>query len=204
MRLLKRCYHHGDLRNALIIAAAELIEENNSLGFSITDAARRAGVSSAAPYRHFKDKEELLYAVRDLAFIGLDAKIEEAAKTSIRGTVENIIALGTAYIAYAREKQAFFALMWEARGDVEERREEAKMKAGGFHVLIDALEGCIESGLLPARIEPTSMATQLWAMVHGVATLETNHMIDVFDESAQPDQLIEHGTVAMFKGLQAS
>jgi AcrR family transcriptional regulator len=63
-----RSYHHGDLHNALIIAAAELIESQQSLHFSMSDAAKRAGVSSAAPYRHFKDKDALLEAVRDLAF----------------------------------------------------------------------------------------------------------------------------------------
>ena len=56
-------YHHGDLRNTLIVAAAELIEERNSSDFTIIEAARRAGVSSGAPYRHFKDKEALLLSV---------------------------------------------------------------------------------------------------------------------------------------------
>ena len=75
-----RCnYHHGDLRNALIIAAAELIERDGTLEFSMAEAAANAGVSAAAPYRHFADKEELLRAVRQLAILGLGA---EAAKTA--------------------------------------------------------------------------------------------------------------------------
>ncbi len=204
MKALKRCYHHGDLRNALIVAAAELIEESDSLGFSITDAAKRAGVSSAAPYRHFKDKEELLYAVRDLAFIGLNNEMVDAAKTTERGTVEQIIALGTTYVRYAQEKHAFFALMWEARGDIEERRAEANLKAQGFYVLTDAILGCIENGLLPKSTVPAAMATQMWAMVHGVATLETNHMLDVFDATAAGQRMIADGTRAMFRGLQAN
>ena len=55
-------YHHGDLRNALIVAADDLIREKGSLDFTMIDAARKAGVSSAAPYRHFKDKDALLQA----------------------------------------------------------------------------------------------------------------------------------------------
>jgi len=67
-----RCnYHHGDLRNALITAAAELIERDNTLDFTMAEAAAKAGVSAAAPYRHFANREELLRAVRDLAFLGL-------------------------------------------------------------------------------------------------------------------------------------
>ena len=66
-----RCnYHHGDLRNALIVAAAELIERDGTLDFSMAEAAASAGVSAAAPYRHFADKEELLRAVRELAILG--------------------------------------------------------------------------------------------------------------------------------------
>ena len=72
-------YHHGDLRNALIIAAAELIERDGTLEFSMAEAAANAGVSAAAPYRHFADKEELLKAVRQLAILGLGV---EAAKTA--------------------------------------------------------------------------------------------------------------------------
>ena len=70
-------YHHGHLRDSLILAAAALIEEQGSLSFSITDAAKRAGVSSAAPYRHFQDKNDLLDNVRDLAFMGLHQALEE-------------------------------------------------------------------------------------------------------------------------------
>lgn len=204
MKALKRCYHHGDLRNALIVAAAELIEESDSLGFSITDAAKRAGVSSAAPYRHFKDKEELLLAVRDLAFIGLNNQMIEVSKTTERGSVEQIIALGHAYVGYAQEKHAFFGLMWEARGDIEEQRAEATMKAQGFHVLTNAIKDCVENGLLPASTVPTAFATQMWAMVHGVATLETNHMLDVFDASAAGQRMIAEGTRALFRGLRPS
>ena len=64
MSACSRPYHHGNLRNALIIAAAELIERDGTLDFSIAEAAARVGVSAAAPYRHFADKEDLLAAVR--------------------------------------------------------------------------------------------------------------------------------------------
>ena len=71
-------YHHGDLRNALIMSAVEVIEERGDPEFSISEAARRAGVSAAAPYRHFRDREALLEAVTELCFIGLGEKAEQA------------------------------------------------------------------------------------------------------------------------------
>ncbi|NQY04519.1 MAG: helix-turn-helix transcriptional regulator, partial [Halieaceae bacterium] len=73
-----KTYHHGDLRNALIVAAAELISERGSFDFAMVEAARRAGVSNAAPYRHFRDKEALLEAVGQLGFLGLKQYAEHA------------------------------------------------------------------------------------------------------------------------------
>ena len=90
-----RCnYHHGDLRNALIIAAAELIERDGTLDFSMAEAASRAGVSTAAPYRHFADKEELLRGVRDLAFLGLDQEAITTMNAHEEGSLEGMMALG--------------------------------------------------------------------------------------------------------------
>ncbi|MEM7692064.1 MAG: helix-turn-helix domain-containing protein, partial [Pseudomonadota bacterium] len=73
-----KTYHHGDLKNALIVAGAELIEASGSLNFTMADAARMAGVSNAAPYRHFRDRDALLDAVSQLAFYGLGAAASEA------------------------------------------------------------------------------------------------------------------------------
>ena len=87
-------YHHGDLRNALIIAAAELIEENGSVEFAMVDAARRAGVSSAAPYRHFKDKDALLEAVTQLGFLALTESTLKIAETFPKKDADCIIGLG--------------------------------------------------------------------------------------------------------------
>ena len=75
-------YHHGNLRDALIIAAAQLIEEHASVDFAIVDAARRAGVSNAAPYRHFKDKHALLEAVSELGFLGLTETANQALEAA--------------------------------------------------------------------------------------------------------------------------
>ena len=106
-----RNYHHGNLRDALILAAATMIENQGSLEFSITDAARQAGVSVAAPYRHFKDKEDLLCSIRDLAFIGL----QEAAERTLHesklpvGSMAMIIALGHCYWPMHARKGPFLA-----------------------------------------------------------------------------------------------
>jgi AcrR family transcriptional regulator len=196
-----RSYHHGDLHNALIIAAAELIESQQSLHFSMSDAAKRAGVSSAAPYRHFKDKDALLEAVRDLAFLGLNQRMLEAARAEPAGSVAQIIALGNAYIDYARDKQAFFALMWEASGDMASRQESARTKAAGFQVLVAALEQYIARHAPRSAYPILRLATQMWSMVHGIATLECNQMLDTFDPDIQSRQLVVEGTRALLQTL---
>lgn len=197
-----KSYHHGNLRDALILAAAALIEQQGSLDFSITDAARRAGVSSAAPYRHFKDKEDLLRAVRDLAFMGLNERtvaIQRAHRHS--DSIERIIALGYAYLDYAREKHSFFSLMWEDRGDMEERKQNRGLKPSGFAVLETAVAQYLaECPHTPIAV--IDLATQLWATSHGIATLEANRMLDHFDPAAGARQLLATSIRALLNGIR--
>ena len=196
-----RCnYHHGDLRNALITAAAELIERDGTLDFTMAEAATRAGVSAAAPYRHFDNKEELLRAVRDLAFLGLDHAAMETLEAHEAGSLEGILALGHTYLAFAREKRAFFSLMWEDRGDSAERRLEAQSKYGGFGVLVNMVQTfCEKQG--SGDVDALYFATQIWSMAHGIATLEANRMLDLFDASVQPEYLLDDGARTMLTGV---
>lgn len=207
-----RSYHHGNLRDALIIAAAELIEERGSLDFSITDAAKRAGVSNAAPYRHFKDKEDLLDNVRQLAFMGLRCALEDtnASGTQPPGSTEAIISMGHCYLRYARDKRAFFALMWEDRGQMSEVRDGINSKMEGFFVLVNAVGSFLKerghpTGAVDNRglaMAPVTVATQLWAIAHGLATLEANNMLDLFDRSATAEKLLAESTRALLAGLR--
>ena len=196
-----RCnYHHGDLRNALITAAAELIERDNTLDFSMAEAAAKAGVSAAAPYRHFANREELLRAVRDLAFLGLDQAAIETLQAHEKGSLDSILALGHTYLAFAREKAAFFSLMWEDRGDSAERHLEAQSKYGGFRVLVAMVQTfCEKQG--SRDVDELYFATQMWSMAHGIATLEANQMLDLFDSSIQPEHLLDDGARTMLTGM---
>ena len=203
----QRCYHHGNLRDALIVATAELLEESGSLAFSITDAARRAGVSNAAPYRHFRDKEDLLDNVRDLAFMGLHERLEETrrAHSGDAGSIEAITAMGHTYLGYVRDKQAFFSLMWEDHGQMEARRQNEQHKRDGFRLFVSALESffsCRAGGATTTPTAPSAItvATQLWALAHGLATLEHNQMLDLFDKSASADAMLDTSTRVLLAG----
>ena len=130
-----RCrYHHGDLRNALIIAAAELIERDGTLEFSMAEAAARAGVSAAAPYRHFADKEELLRAVRELAILGLGHAADKTVSQHPPGFSRQHSGDGSYLSGLRAGKTRLLFLMWEDRGDIAERRENVSEEHGGFMI----------------------------------------------------------------------
>ena len=192
-------YHHGDLRNALIIAAAELIERDGTLEFSMAEAAANAGVSAAAPYRHFADKEELLKAVRQLAILGLGVEAAKTASQHPAGSIEDILEMGHTYLSYARKKHAFFSLMWDDRGDIEETRENVAKNHGGFMVLVNLLKAFCEANGNPS-INSVQLATQIWSMTHGIATLEASQLINLFDRSIEPEALLDHSVRTLLAG----
>lgn len=194
-------YHHGNLRDALIIAAAELIVENASVDFTMVDAARRAGVSNAAPYRHFKDKDALLEAVSELGFLGLTETTREVADTFPQGSELGIIALGKAYIAFVMHHQAFYDLMW---GDMGLRGIDAAdkdMKTTGFHLLVEVVRHWCEAMNL-AHYNALELAVKLWAMAHGLACLAMNHHLDRFLPGVDVNSLLESSTQTFLEGVR--
>lgn len=210
-------YHHGNLKDALIIAAAELIETQGTTDFSITDAANRAGVSNAAPYRHFRDKQDLLEHVKELAFLGLyEALVDARTPTDThQDNQKTVISLGLAYLRFAREKHRFFSLMWEQLP----LPDITTTKAAAFYVLVDAIAEFITGNAEETDIDSKSLAcertasdlgepstketralqaaTQLWALAHGLATLEQNELLNRFDRSANAEHLLVKSAEAL-------
>jgi AcrR family transcriptional regulator len=190
-------YHHGDLRNCAIIAAAELIESIGSYDITIAQVAKRVGVSSPALYRHFKDKDALLTAVRELAHIGIMEYTTDAQDSVSPGTLAHIDALGSAYLQFAMDKKAFFGLMWENHGDADERRAEARAKRTGFQVLHEAIELYLRNQR-PESVETSlQTATLLWSAAHGIATLQHNRLLDTFDQDADAEAMLRTATRAI-------
>jgi AcrR family transcriptional regulator len=192
-------YHHGNLRNALIVAAAELIEERGSNDFSMIDASRRAGVSSAAPYRHFKDRDALLEAVCLVAFMALSEATDAASQPFKTGTTEHIIALGKAYITFVTSHPEFYKLMWGDQGIQAIDSGSAELKSSAFYTLVDSvreLSGRDEGDAL-------SLATKLWALVHGLSSLALNQHLEKMVPGADVYALLESGTHMFLAGLQS-
>src|ERR1700739_1635043 len=110
----ERGYHHGNLREALLQAALDLIGQKGAAGFTFADAARMAGVSPAAPYRHFRDRDELLSSIAQRGFEQFEAALSEAWDDGRPDTVTAFERVGRAYLAFARAEPAFYSAMFES------------------------------------------------------------------------------------------
>ena len=108
-----RGYHHGNLKEALIRAALELIAQKGSAGFTFAEAARRAGVSPAAPYRHFHDRDELLANVARRGFEAFEQTLARAWDNGRPDPMTALDRLGKAYLAFARKEPAYYSAMFE-------------------------------------------------------------------------------------------
>ena len=194
-------YHHGNLHDALIIAAAELIEKNGSLDFAMIDAARRAGVSSAAPYRHFKDREALLEAVCHVAFMALSETAEATTAEFPPGSEECIIGLGKTYIHFVTSHPTFYDLMWGESGVRAMESEQINLENSGFYVLVDAVQRWCDTSGIEGK-NPVDLATKLWAMAHGLSALALNGHIEKFMPSVDVYSLLESTTHTFLGGLE--
>jgi AcrR family transcriptional regulator len=197
MNVATRTYHHGNLRNCAIAVAAQLVESSGSYDITITQVAKLSGVSAAALYRHFKDKEALVSAVSELIHKSFTEYLLAAEAKVARGTFAHFEALGTAYLRFAEEKPTFFGLMWEYRGSTEIKQGSAPAMEAGFQILLDAVEFFAVHQNSTQPHSPMRTATLLWSTVHGIATLRHNHLLDTFDENVKAEELLKIATHAI-------
>ena len=166
---LKRSYHHGELRQALIDAARQLIGERNGNDFSLSDACRLAGVSTAAPYRHFADKNEIVSEVVAQGFADMSNRARTEAEAFPPGATERILAVGRVYVGFAIGEPALFRMMFSHPCDPAEDDVAATAgKACFAYVLGEVVSYC---GLHGIAGDARMIALQLWTMVHGAASL---------------------------------
>src|SRR6202045_410950 len=113
----KKRFHHGDLREALIAATRELLIAHGPDGFTLADACRRAGVTTAAPYKHFRDKQEILEEIVARGFEALTAANPKAVAEGGPGTGAGITAIGLSYLGFAVPQPAGFRLRFGNRAE---------------------------------------------------------------------------------------
>lgn len=167
--LKKSSYHHGDLRAGLIEATRRLVEEKGPDGFSVTDACRLAGVSTAAPYKHFKDKNEMLVAMVLEGMMRHRAKMQAALEGIPEGSPDRVTALGREYVRFAIEENGVFRLKF---GGFTDRLEDPRLQSAGeetFGVLLKEVAACL--GETEVTEEVRRRGFMLWSFVHGLSFL---------------------------------
>ncbi|WP_431971502.1 TetR/AcrR family transcriptional regulator [Nocardia sp. bgisy134] len=184
-------YHHGDLPAALVRAAVELLEENGAAELSLRAAARRAGVSTAAPYRHFADRDALLSAVAAVGYRELAANL--AAASAAPTTAEDFAAIAIAYVQFALTRPGLFRAMFAEPCDPTSPERVAATTA--IHEYVRS----IVRQAFPAADEE-ALATALWSMVHGLAFLYLHGKFD----AASPDALAERVRAIVHSILELS
>ena len=202
-----RGYHHGNLKEALIRAALELIAEKGPAGFTFAEAARSAGVSPAAPYRHFRDRDELLADVARQGFEQFAAALARAwdnGRPDANTTLEYFDRLGKAYLAFARTEPAYYSAMFEAGIPLDISAELRQAADSAFAVLRSATEQLVAA--MPAANRPPvlMMALHVWALSHGIASLFGRGDAGRRALPMSPEELLEAGMLIYLRGLGLS
>jgi AcrR family transcriptional regulator len=199
-----RSYHHGNLKEALINAALELIAKKGPAGFTFAEAARWAGVSPAAPYRHFRDRDELL---ADVARRGFEQFADALERAWDGGKPEPFAAferLGKAYLAFARTEPAYYSAMFEAGVPLDISAELTAAGDRAFAVIRMASEKLIER--MPAARRPPAlmMALHIWSLSHGIASLFARGDAGRRKLPMTAEELLEAGVLVYLRGLGLS
>ncbi|MEM6744873.1 MAG: TetR/AcrR family transcriptional regulator [Pseudomonadota bacterium] len=196
----RRGYHHGNLREALVDAAARLIAERGPQGFTMAEAAREAGVSAAAPYRHFKSREAL---IAELALRGFDLFADLLAHAWAGGAPSPLAAferVGRAYLAFAAKEPGYYVSMFES--GVPAAQDPALQAASDRAMgVLRAAAQRLADQLPPEKRPPVQMMTyHVWAMSHGVVELFARQTSGQ-RASISPEDLLESGTMVYLRGL---
>jgi AcrR family transcriptional regulator len=181
-------YHHGDLRDALVRATRQLVEERGAENFTLSDACRIAGVSTAAPYKHFRDKDEILQELIAQGYDRLSQSRREAIAAHPPGSLEGMIAMGRSYLAFARAESAIFRLMFGQNPRLKSAEMvQAHGRACFSGVIEDVATFCAANTI---QGDAGAIALDLWTFVHGAACLEIDEDYDKVAPELNVDDLV--------------
>jgi len=201
-RRARETYHHGNLREALIGAARELIAERGPAGFSFAEVARAAGVSPAAPYRHFRDRNALVAEIARRGFELFAADLGYAWNNCQPNPWRALESCGRAYLAFARREPAYYAAMFETGFALEEDPALAAAGERAFAIFLTAAEA-LSAGMPGAGRPPARMiALHIWTLSHGIASLFVRPGGGLWRKlPMSPEDLLEAGVLMYLRAL---
>ena len=199
----KRPYHHGNLKPALLQAAVGLIAEVGPAAFTLREVARRAGISHNAPYRHFREKDELLAAVATAGFERLADALDKPGKaTRARNpnpALRRFQASGLAYVRFALRSPEHLLVMFDWPLALDRYPELSAAARRAFSVLVGLVEAAQREGSLPGG-DPLALACTAWSLVHGVAKLAIAKRLP-FKTESEVLRFATHAIQALHDGL---
>jgi AcrR family transcriptional regulator len=165
-------YQHGNLREALIQAGLKLLSEGGVEKLSLRAAAQLAGVSHAAPYRHFRDKNALVAAIAEQGYRLLTARMQEEEKRVSNGDLRaRLTAIGVGYVAFAIEHPGYFRVIFGGLACADAVTPELEAAgAASYQVLRGLIDEGVAGGVLRAE-DPDELALAAWSLVHGLGML---------------------------------
>ena len=202
----KGAYHHGNLRRALLDSALAMVEKEGPSGVSLRAVARSAGVSPAAPYRHFAGKEGLLVAVAEEGFRAIEAKMRSASENADGLALAEFRAIGSAYVRFAASNPSHFRVMFGP--EVSDKSAHPSLKTAAdktSQIIADAIAKCQRPGLEGADASPERLFVAAWATFHGLATLIVDGQLsDMVRTDADLEKIGNNVTDVIYRGLSFS
>lgn len=192
-----KAYHHGDLRNALIQAGLELLAEGGAVALDLRKVARKAGVSHAAPYRHFADKQALIAAINEEGFHRLAEQIQSALREVPDEPFEQLQGIALAYVRFAQENPWLMREMFS--GLSIERETFASLQAASkavYHLYVEVVKRGQERGKI-AEGEATALAGVLWSVLHGLAMLIIENQMRPYADGPGGSERVTRFTIQM-------
>lgn len=175
-RVVEANYHHGDLKNALLESAVDLLRKHGPQAFSLRELALSVGVSSAAPYRHFKTKEKLFSALAVRGFSILTAGFIGAIQNHPDNPIEQLHNVGLSYYEFARQYPEHLQMMF---GNIIPQTEIAKDVEFGaaagqaFGALVQVVKSCQKKNFFKTSDDSKMLAILMWSSIHGFAALDS-------------------------------
>lgn len=193
-----RPYHHGDLRRTIIETAMGMLDEEQGWQFTLREVARRAGVSHAAPYKHFPDKGALLAEMTNLGFDRLREQLTAAKNRPFSSQRQELLTLAHAYVGFGTSNPALYRLMFGADADKVANIHSGERALAAFGVMLETLERGQMDGVLRKR-PIQGQAAACWALVHGLTMLAIGGLL--LPEKVGPDAM-EAALATLLEGLE--
>lgn len=186
-------YHHGDLKNALIQAGIEILAEEGVGGLSLRKAARKAGVSHAAPYAHFADKQTLIAAIAADGHAKINTRLGQVLMNYPDDPLRQLLGAVWAYVEFGLESPDHYKITFS--GAVQDEHgfpEFMEYSQLNLRILNQIVERCRTVGVLDSTGMDTEMqAVSLWGLIHGLVTLTIQHQIpSLFLERVEPKNIL--------------